>query len=69
LLVRVAVVIIRPPVALPYFNVRRCSTQSYFDGATRVFDNVQTFSFGTDMLIGLAPLIALGLEPLLPRGP
>ena len=31
--------------------------------ATRMFDNVQTLSVGMDMLIiGLAPLIALGLE-------
>jgi hypothetical protein len=31
--------------------------------ATRMFDNVQTLTFGMDMLIiGLAPLIALGPE-------
>jgi hypothetical protein len=31
--------------------------------AMRMFDNVQTLSLGMDMLIiGLAPLIALGLE-------
>jgi hypothetical protein len=31
--------------------------------ATRMFDNVPTLSVGMDMLIiGLAPLIALGLE-------
>jgi len=31
--------------------------------ATRMFDNVQTLSIGMGMLIiGLAPLIALGLE-------
>jgi hypothetical protein len=39
------------------------ATQQWSLDATHMFENAQTLSVGKDMLIiGLAPLIALGLE-------